>query len=349
MAGGIGSRFWPLSRANKPKQFLDVLGIGKSLLQLTVDRFLTQFPKENIFILTNSMYVDETLKQLPMLSPEQVVAEPLRKNTAPCIAYGAFKFAQLDPDGVMIVAPADHLILETDMFNAVLKQGVEHASTNDALLTIGIQPTHPNTGYGYIQFLDNERSIKPVKTFTEKPNKELAETFIQSGDFLWNAGIFIWSVKSIIQAFKEHLPDIFEIFNDGKAVYNTANELEFLKEAFRLCPNISIDYGIMERASNVHVIPSRFSWSDLGTWASLYNNKVKDGNENVALGEVQFRESNGCLAYVQNDKKLLLAQSVEDLIIIDTEDVLLVCKKEDEQKVKEAVSDLSNKGYDQYL
>lgn len=350
MAGGIGSRFWPLSRADKPKQFLDVLGVGKSLLQLTVDRFATKFPLENIFIVTNSAYVEEVQQQIPSLKPEQIIAEPLRKNTAPCIAYSAFKFADLDPEGVMIVAPADHLILETDMFNQVLKTGIEFVEEKNALLTLGIQPTRPDTGYGYIQYHDDDDAVKKVKTFTEKPKVELAKTFLASGDFLWNAGIFIWSIRALIDGLEEHLPDLYEIFKDGEGSYNTEAETQFLDKAFRLCPNISIDNGLMERASNVYVIPSRFSWSDLGTWASLYNNKVKDPNQNVtSKGQVHLKDTEGCMVYVQGDKKLLLLQSVKDLIVIDTEDVLLVCDRDEEQKIKTAVTDLSNKGLSDYI
>lgn len=350
MAGGIGSRFWPLSRADKPKQFLDVLGVGKSLLQLTVDRFATQFPRENIFIVTNANYVEEVHQQLPDFKSGQVIAEPLRKNTAPCIAYSAFKFADLDPDGIMIVAPADHLILETDMFNHILNTGIDFVQENEALLTLGIQPTRPDTGYGYIQYHDDNGSVKKVKTFTEKPNVELAKTFLASGDFLWNAGIFIWSISALIDGLKSHLPDLYEIFKDGEGIYNTERETEFLAQAFRLCPNISIDYGLMERASNVHVIPSRFSWSDLGTWASLYNNKVKDAQNNVtSKGQVHLKETEGCMVYVEGNKKLLLLQNVKDLIVIDTDDVLLVCDRNQEQKIKTAVTELSNKGLDKYL
>jgi len=267
MAGGIGSRFWPISRTAHPKQFIDILGTGKTLIQQTYDRFLKIVPKENIFILTNESYIQLVQEQLPDLDNSQILAEPIMRNTAPCIAYGSHKILKLNPEASIVVAPSDHLIMDSEEFTRCIKKSLETASTHDCLISLGIKPSRPDTGYGYIEY--NTKKIGDdffmVKTFTEKPNKELAKTFVQSGDFLWNAGIFVWSVKSILNAFKKYLPEMNDIFREGETIYNTPEEQEFVHTAFSQCTNLSIDYGIMEKAKNVYVIKADLKWSDLGS------------------------------------------------------------------------------------
>ncbi|MDQ3101870.1 MAG: mannose-1-phosphate guanylyltransferase, partial [Bacteroidota bacterium] len=273
MAGGIGSRFWPMSRSAYPKQFLDFLGLGRTLLQQTYDRFLEICPPENILVVTNAQYAAIVKEQLPALSDHQILPEPSRRNTAPCVAYANHVIAARDPEACIIVAPSDHLVLKEEAFRETVRLAVELASKNDRLVTLGILPSRPDTGYGYIQFTDAETPharIKKVKTFTEKPDHETAQSFIDSGDFVWNAGIFIWSLKSIRKAFKEHLPDLETRFEEGSGIYGTSSEHAFIEGAYADCPNISVDYGIMEKAKNVYTIVSDFGWSDLGTWGSLY-------------------------------------------------------------------------------
>ena len=270
MAGGIGSRFWPMSRTHFPKQFLDILNTGRTLIQSTYDRFAKFIPAENIYVVTSAQYRDIVLEQLPSLTSEQVLCEPSRKNTAPCVAYISYKLQERDPEANLICAPADHLILDQSSFEEICLQALNFTNEIKALVTLGIEPTNPNTGYGYIQY--DQRSVAPnifkVKTFTEKPDKELAKTFVASGDFLWNAGIFVWRTSNIIQAFETHLSEIHEVFDGEKKHFNTPQEQQAIDRIYPQCVNISIDYGIMEKADNVYVIPSSFGWSDLGTWAS---------------------------------------------------------------------------------
>src|SRR5471030_767722 len=272
MAGGIGSRFWPISRTSHPKQFIDILGTGKTLIQNTYDRFLKACPKENIFVVTNEIYADLVKKQLPDMGDQQILTEPVMRNTAPCIAYGCFKIESINPNAAIVVAPSDHLILDEAAFNIAIEKSLKIATAKECLITLGIKPSRPDTGYGYIQFTEQVigEDFHKVKTFTEKPTLEIAKTFIQSGDFLWNAGIFVWSAKAIVKAFSQYLPDMHEIFSDARTVYNTANEKSSIHKSYLQCINISIDYGIMEKADNVYVLPSEFGWSDLGTWASIY-------------------------------------------------------------------------------
>jgi len=258
MAGGIGSRFWPMSRSRHPKQFMDILGVGQTLLQQTFERFKEICPAENIYVVTNHDYNDLVLEQLPELKPEQVISEPTRRNTAPCVAYASFRIAQKDPDANTVVAPSDHLILNKETFVNLIKKALEVTADNDLLITLGIKPTRPDTGYGYIQFntetLEKDGDVHKVKTFTEKPDKEMAKFFLKSGDFLWNSGIFIWNVQSILSAFKEHLPEVYNLLKEGKELYETDKEEYFVKKAYSQCRNISIDYGIMEKAKNVYVL-----------------------------------------------------------------------------------------------
>jgi mannose-1-phosphate guanylyltransferase len=351
MAGGIGSRFWPSSRTAKPKQFLDILGTGKTLIQHTYDRFLKLCPKENIFILTHVDYIDEVKRQLPDITDRQILAEPARKNTAPCIAYSAFKINKINPDANIIVAPSDHIILDEDEFIRIANLAVDFVSKNNALATLGIRPSRPDTGYGYIQFVEEETSpgIHKVKTFTEKPSKAVAEQFIQSGDFLWNGGIFIWNVKSILAALEKNLLEIYDAFSEIEPDLLTSNENEAVEKAFITSSTISIDYGVMEKAKNVYVLPSSFGWSDLGTWASLYDEKEKDYLQNAVNGKhVVVYDSQNNIINVPDDK-LVVLQGLDNFIVIDTDDVLLICKKDEEQRIKEFTHDIKmNKG-DKFL
>jgi len=352
MAGGIGSRFWPVSKSTYPKQFLDILGTGKTLIQQTFDRFRNVCPVENVFVVTNEAYRDIVKSQLPELADYQILGEPVMRNTAPCIAYASFKILKLDPLATIIVTPADHLILKEEKFEETILECVEKASEKDYLITLGIVPTRPDTGYGYIQFNDLtlDSGFYKVKTFTEKPNAELASTFLKSGDFLWNAGIFIWSAASIIKAFEKHLPDILEIFKDGKVFYNTSKEQDFIKQAYVQCTNISIDYGIMEKANNVYVIPGDFGWSDLGTWGSVYTVKEKDeaGNTFIGSQKVMVIDSTNCIVNVP-ENKLVILQGMDDYIVVESLDTLLICKKEKEQLIKQIVADVKQTYGERYV
>jgi mannose-1-phosphate guanylyltransferase len=346
MAGGIGSRFWPMSRTAFPKQFLDILDQGRTLIQSTYDRFAKFIPEENIYVVTSQQYEDIVANQLPKLNPENILCEPSRKNTAPCVAYISYKLQQLNPKSNLICAPADHLVSDTTAFTKVCIEALDFTAKHNALLTLGIKPTNPNTGYGYIQYEQSVTdNVYKVKTFTEKPDLELAKTFIASGDFLWNAGIFVWQTKNIIQAFENHLPEIHEVFDAEKASFNTSNEQKAIEKIYPLCVNISIDYGIIEKADNVYVIPSAFGWSDLGAWGSAYENLEKDYLENAVVGDnVMVFDAQKNMIHA-TDKKLVLLQGLEDFIVVDTTDVLLICKKEKEQQVKEYLAEVKrNKG-----
>ncbi len=350
MAGGIGARFWPMSRTSHPKQFIDILGTGKTLIQQTFNRFLNICPKENIYIVTNEMYKDLVMDQLTGINEKQVLCEPARRNTAPCIAYASYKIMDENKDAVMVVAPSDHIIIKENVFKKTINSALEAASANEWLLTLGIKPSRPDTGYGYIQFNDEitynrNKQIKKVKTFTEKPNLELAKSFLQSGDFLWNSGIFIWSLKSIMNAFKKHLSEVDNIFKEGIGKYNTAKEEKFIKEAYAVCKNISIDYGVMEKAENVYVLVSDFGWSDLGTWGSLFDimKKNEDGNAIIGDNVLTYNTENNIVNVPKN--KLVVLQGLKDYIVIEDEGVLLVCRKEDEQTIRQIVNDVKvNKG-----
>lgn len=351
MAGGIGSRFWPSSRTSYPKQFLDILHTGKSLIQWTYERYAAFIPAENIFVVTSEEYVAITKKNLPELPEENILAEPSRKNTAPCIAYISFKLAQKDPNASLIVAPSDHMILDNENFRKITLQALDFVGHIKSLVTLGIKPTHPNTGYGYIQHdaLPAADGIYKVKTFTEKPNLELAKTFLASGDFLWNAGIFVWKVKTLIKAFEIHQPEMFELFDGEKENFNTKDEKKAINRIYPLCTNVSIDFAIMEKADNVYVIPSSFGWSDLGTWNSAYDNLEKDYLGNAVAGDnVIVIDATRCMVSVPNEK-LVVLQGIDDAIIVDTPDVLLICKKDKEQSIKEYVAEVKRNKGDKYL
>lgn len=351
MAGGIGSRFWPMSRTNFPKQFLDILNIGKTLIQTTYDRFSSFIPNENIYVVTSEEYVNIVKKQLPHLPLQNILAEPSRKNTAPCIAYISFKLSLLDPNALLIVAPADHLISDNIAFTKVCFEALAFVKKHNAFITLGITPTYPNTGYGYIQYEEPSVShnVYKVKTFTEKPNLELAKTFIASGEFLWNAGIFVWQVKNILIAFEKYLPEVYELFATQKEKFNTPEEEKALLEIYPFSTTISIDFGIMEKADNVYVIPSSFGWSDLGTWNSAYENLHKDKHANAVAGSnVMLIDTSNSIVHAP-ENKLVVLQGLRDYIVVDTGDVLLVCKKEKEQEIKEFVGDIKRQKGDKYV
>lgn len=347
MAGGIGSRFWPRSRTNFPKQFLDILGTGKTLIQDTYDRFASFIPKDNIYVITSAEYVNIVKKQIPELPLQNILGEPFRKNTAPCIAYISFKLQEMDPQASLIIAPSDHLILDKIAFTKVCHEALSFVGKHNAFITLGIKPTYPNTGYGYIQYEQQPvtDNVFKVKTFTEKPNPELARAFLASGEFLWNAGIFVWQVKNIIQAFEKFLPEMFDVFAAERNHYNTTGEEEALQRIYPQCTNISIDFGIMEKADNVYLIPSSFGWSDLGTWNSAYENLEKDYFGNAVTGKnVMVFDANRNMVHAP-DNKLVVLQGLEDFIVVDTADVLLICHKEKEQDIKEYVAEVKrNKG-----
>ncbi len=340
MAGGIGSRFWPMSRETYPKQFLDILNTGKTLLQSTFERYLTFIPLENIYIVTSDEYISIVHTQLPNLPIENIIGEPQRKNTAPCIAYISLKIQKLNKDANIIVAPSDHLIEDTNLFEKTCLQALDFTAKNNAFVTLGIKPTYANTGYGYIQFDKNatDNNIHPVKRFTEKPQMETALQYFKSGEYLWNAGIFIWKAADIIKAFRSYMPEMFDIFVCGAADFNTEHEKKAIQHIYNYCEAVSIDYAIMEKAQNVYVIPSDFTWSDLGTWNSAWENIEKDSNQNAVTGNNTLMvDASGCIVH-SKDKKLVLVAGVEDLIIVNTADALLICKKENEQQIKDYVS-----------
>jgi mannose-1-phosphate guanylyltransferase len=353
MAGGVGSRFWPSSRTNFPKQFLDILGTNTSLLQQTYKRFLRNFSPENIYIVTNQAYIQLVKDQIAGIGDQQILGEPIGKNTSACIAYACGKINKINPDAVCIIAPSDHLILDEPAFMEKVDLAFHFAENNPALVTLGIRPSRPDTGYGYIQFHDNHdlANIHKVKTFTEKPTLDLAKTFLESGDFLWNAGIFVWSVAAIKDAFKQHLPEQYSLFQDAYDSYYTDKEEETIKEIYEQTRSISIDYGIMEKANNVYVIPSEFGWSDLGTWTSLYEISPKDENENVTNGKnIMTYNTSGCMVHTAQKltHKIFVLNSVKDLIVIDTPDILLICDKNKEQEVKDIATDIKIKFNEKY-
>ena len=346
MAGGVGSRFWPMSRTSHPKQFLDILGTGQTLLQQTYNRFLSLCPKENIFVVTNEGYLDLVKEQLKGIAENNILSEPARKNTAPCVAYASYKIAAINPNAITVVAPSDHLIIKENEFVDAIKSCFEKAAKDDCLLTLGINPSRPDTGYGYIQFEESDdafskkNNINKVKTFTEKPDIDMAKFFIESGDFLWNSGIFIWSVKSVINAFEMHDPEMDALFKEGSGLYNTAKENDFITKVYTECKNISIDYAIMEKAKNVFVRSADIGWSDLGTWGSLYDHIKHDKDENAIVGKnVMIYDSKNCIVNVPKNK-LVVMQGLEGYIVVESDGMLLICRKDDEQQIRTFVNDV---------
>ena len=354
MAGGVGARFWPMSRTSRPKQFIDVLGVGKTLIRLTFERFRNICPAENILVVTNGIYKDLVLDQLPELREQQVLCEPSRRNTAPCVAYANWKIKEENPDAIVVVAPSDHIILKEEEFTRNIITAMDAAQKNDWLVTLGIKPSRPDTGYGYIQFkeenvYDSSVPLHKVKTFTEKPNLDIARSFLASGDFLWNSGIFIWSLKSIMTAFDKLLPEVDSLFSKGTGIYNTENEAGFIQETYAVCKNISIDYGIMEKAKNVYTLAVDFGWSDLGTWGSLYTIREKDENKNAVVGKnVMMYDTNNCIVNMPNDK-LVVLQGLDNYIVVEDDNALLVCRKEDEQQIRQFVADVKVEKGEKYI
>ena len=350
MSGGVGSRFWPVSRNKLPKQFIDFFGTGESMLQMTYNRFSQIVPKENIYIITHQNYKDITKKQLPDIDESQILVEPQRRNTAPCVAWAAHHIKAKNKDANIVITPADHVILNETLFKESIDKSFELAASKDVLLTLGINPTRVETAYGYIQKAEDKiDEFYKVKTFTEKPDSELAKVFIDSGEFLWNSGIFIWNVNSIIKAFEKNLPDIHSRFEVGKEFYATEKEADFISDMYPSCPNLSIDFGIIEKASNIYVLPSDFGWSDMGSWGSLYNITDKDENSNVSLQtSVLAYESHNNIVSLPADH-IAVIQGLEDYIVAESGNVLIICKKSEEQRISNFVTDAKVKFGDDYI
>jgi mannose-1-phosphate guanylyltransferase len=353
MAGGVGSRFWPLSRRERPKQFLDIVGTGETLIQQTYRRFKKSCPAKNIFVVTNSEHKDIVIEQLG-IDPSRVLAEPFRRNTAPCLAYGTFRILKENPEAVIAVTPADHLIVKEEEFCNVIQSCFDFAKGNDALITLGIKPDRPETGYGYIQ-ADQKKSVKgyeklvKVKTFTEKPDIDLAKVFLESGDFYWNSGIFIWNIKSILSAFEKYMPDMYTVFDEGRDLFGTKQEKSFIGKTYAECRSISIDYGIMEKADNVYVMCTDIGWSDLGTWSSLYEHSSIDKKGNsIIRGDIFSYENEGNIFNI-SPGKIAVIQGLKDYIVVDSENVLLIVKKEEEQNIKQYLEDVKNSTKEKFL
>ncbi len=338
MAGGIGSRFWPMSRSSRPKQFHDILGVGRTLLQMTFDRLRRITSSDRIYVVTNQDYAGLVKEQLPEIGEDQILAEPMRRNTAPCVAYAAHKICGVDPEACLLIAPSDHLIEKEGAFVETVQVAMDRAVEAERLVTLGIRPTRPDTGYGYIQFDDDPGSgssrVRKVLAFTEKPDKATAERFLEQGDHYWNSGIFIWHVQSILNALREHLPQLDCLFREGKEAYNRQEETAFIEQAYGNCPDVSIDHGVMEKAGNVDVVLADIGWSDLGTWGALHELMEKDANGNAVVGEkTALYGTKNSIVQVPADK-LVVLQGVEDLIVVESDGVLLICHKDDEQKIK---------------
>lgn len=350
MAGGIGSRFWPLSTSEFPKQFHDILGVGRTLIQQTYDRLLNVTTQDKIYVVTDKVYTELVKEQLPDLSDNQIIAEPLGMNTAPCVLYSSLKIEGIDPDANLVFCPSDHLILEPQKFANQVKLAIESIKDKDGLYTLGINPTRPDTGYGYIQFIESDEAVKSVKTFTEKPDLSLAEKFIQSGDFLWNSGIFIWKAKTILGGFKEFLPEMYDALNLIKSSLNSEKESDSIADVYPTLQRVSIDVGILEKFRKVYVIPSSFGWTDLGTWSSLYENSQKDTEKNVVFGGmVKAYNATGNIIKT-NKEKALVVEGLDDFIIVDTNKALLICPLSSDQTIKKFVNDLKlAKGGDKFI
>jgi mannose-1-phosphate guanylyltransferase len=336
MAGGVGSRFWPSSKASNPKQFLDILGVGETLFQTTFKRLSKLIPAENIYVLTNEKYVDFIKEQIPHIKEEQIVPEPEMRNTAPSILLGALKIHQKNPKALTVVAPSDHWIKDEDVFIESLQLAFDSVTDEDRLITLGIEPHSPNTGYGYIKYDTSEKElIKKVEKFTEKPNEKKAQEFIDAGNYVWNAGIFIWSTKFIIQHFEDHLPEMYGIFKAGEGLWNTNKEKDFLDDNYAKASNISIDYGIMEKSDSVYVIPVDFQWNDLGTWSSVQSELPQDGNDNTCINSKLLAEGSKNNIISVPDKKVVVLKGLSDYIIVEDEDILMIVPKSEEQHIKQ--------------
>ncbi len=350
MGGGVGSRFWPCSRKSLPKQFLDFFGTGRSLLQQTFDRFNKIIPTDNIFIVTNVLYADLVKQQLPQIKEDRILLEPARRNTAPCILWASYHIRAIDPNANIVVAPSDHLILKEDEFTQAVQRGLEFTSKEDKLLTLGIKPNRPETGYGYIQIAEQVGdNFYKVKTFTEKPELELAKLFVSTGEFYWNSGLFMWNVNSVIKASEKLLPEVVLKLNARSDVFNTPEEQNYINEVFPTCPNVSIDFGLMEKADNVFISLGDFGWSDLGTWGSLYDLSDKDEHQNVTLKckSMTYNSSNNIIAMPEG--KLAVIDGLDGYLITENDDVLLICKKDEEHTIRKYVNDVQIKYGDEYI
>ena len=340
MAGGIGSRFWPASRRHLPKQFLDILGTGTSFIRHTFERFAPLIPAEHFLVVTNAAYRQLVLEQLPELQPEQVLCEPVGRNTAPCIAYAAFRLGALQPESTMVVAPSDHFIFDEEEFRRNISSCMEFAETRDTLVTIGIRPSRPDTGYGYIQTAA-AGEIAPVASFREKPDLKTAMSYLAAGNYLWNAGIFIWSTRSILAALERHLPELYGLFAERAAAFASPDERQAVEEIYARCSSISIDYGVLERADNVFVRGSGFGWNDVGTWGSLYELSAKDDDGNVTPPFSKLYDTSGCLVKTASAEKVVVVDSLHDYIVVDTPDALLLCPRSREQHIKQVLEELT--------
>jgi mannose-1-phosphate guanylyltransferase len=350
MGGGIGSRFWPFSREDRPKQFLDFFGIGRSLLQMTVDRFARLIPVENIYIVTNRRYAALVKEQLPLLREEQILLEPVRRNTAPCIAYASYRIRARNPEANIVVAPSDHLILKEEEFVKEIEKALNFVSEHPSLVTLAIKPSRPETSYGYIQSSETrDGEFIKVKTFTEKPDLELAKVFQESGEFFWNSGLFVWNVDTVIAAIHRFLPDISARFDLGLGKFNTPEEAAFIGEHFGYCPNISIDYGVMEKADNVYMLCVDFGWADLGTWGSVFDIASRDESNNAVLKtRALLYEAEDNVVALENPERLVVVQGLKDCIIAESGNVLLICRKSEEQRVKQYMADAQIKFGDEF-
>ncbi|MBQ7222152.1 MAG: mannose-1-phosphate guanylyltransferase [Bacteroidales bacterium] len=357
MAGGVGSRFWPLSRNSVPKQFLDIIGVGKTFLQMTVSRFSRILPLENIYVVTSVLYKDLIEAQIPEIPKENILYEPYKRNTAPCVAYATYKLYDKNPDATVVITPSDHLIINDSVFEDCIKSVMEYASCHDELFTIGVRPTSPNTNYGYIQIDKNDvvelngTNMNKIKTFTEKPNSDLAKVFYETGEFYWNSGMFIWNLKTIKQELETHLPGVATLFMAGEGKYNTPAEKAFILNVYENSTSISIDYGVMEKTQLAWVYPASFGWSDVGTWESLYeiSGSEQDADKNLSRVENQlFSNCKGSVFYEKNKGKLLVAKDLKDYMVIDTDDVLMVCPRND-AAIKEILVSLAVEDKSKYL
>lgn len=336
MAGGVGSRFWPMSTAEMPKQFIDVLGIGKSMIQMTVERFDGVIPQENVWVVTSQRYKNIVMEQLPMVPETQILLEPCMRNTAPCIEYVSRKIYARYPDANLVFSPADHIVMDVPEFKRVISESLRFTATRAAILTLGMMPSRPETGYGYIKARDNENdTIKKVEAFKEKPDINTAKAYLQDGGYYWNAGIFVWNVKMVVDTIASLVPDLHAVFDRITPSFYTDNEQDMVNEYFPTCPNISIDYAVMEKADEVYVYPASFGWSDLGTWGSLYTHLPLDASNNAVVGqEVKMIDCNNCVVHTPMEKKVVI-QGLNDYIVAESRNTLLICRKEDEQLIKE--------------
>jgi mannose-1-phosphate guanylyltransferase len=353
MAGGVGSRFWPMSTQKQPKQFLDILHTGSTLLQSSYKRARKLFDPQNILVITNQEYVDLVTSQLPELPPENILGEPIRRNTAPCITYAAFRIKKACPTANIVVTPSDHLITDEDNYIQTLRTALDICREHNFLITLGIKPNRPETGYGYIQYKETAKEIHPdlkkVKTFTEKPDIEHARIFLESGEFLWNSGLFIWNVDALLNGLEKYLPDIFSLFNEGWETYGNEREKDFIDEKFPQCENVSIDYGLMEKATNVYVIPASFGWSDLGTWSSVHEQLTSDENGNAVSGKKILTYNTKNSLIVNGGSKVIVAEGLDGYIVVESEKALLIYPKDKEQDIRGVVSDIRMKWGEDFI